>query len=33
MMGLETHGANDGALVKDYETEYSNQALSNSKGI
>ena len=27
MMGLETHGANDGAPVKDYEDEYSNQAL------
>ena len=32
MMGLETHGANDGAAVADYQDEYSNQALSNSKG-
>ncbi|WP_461218340.1 oleate hydratase [Lapidilactobacillus salsurivasis] len=32
MYGLETHGANDGAKVSDYEHEYSNQALSNNKG-
>lgn len=33
MMGLETHGANDGAAAADYANEYSNQALSNSKGF
>ena len=33
MMGLEDHGANDGAAVKDYENEYGNQALSNNKGF
>lgn len=32
IMGLETHGANDGAPVKDFESEYGHQALSNSRG-
>ena len=33
MMGLEKHGANDGAAVADYETEYGNQRLSNDRGF
>ena len=33
LMGLETHGANDGALAKDYQAEYGNNALKNSKGF
>ncbi|AEV94877.1 oleate hydratase [Pediococcus claussenii] len=33
MFGLETHGANDGAAVADYENEYSNTQLSNDKGF
>ncbi|WP_125769234.1 oleate hydratase [Companilactobacillus furfuricola] len=33
LMGLETHGANDGAAVASYQNEYSNQALSNTKGF
>lgn len=32
MFGLETHGANDGAKVSEYEDEYSNQELSNNAG-
>ena len=33
MFGLETHGANDGAAVSDYEHEYGNQPLGNNKGF
>lgn len=33
MYGLETHGANDGNKVAAYESEYSNQALSNNQGF
>lgn len=33
MYGLETHGANDGNTVEAYETEYSNNPLTNSKGF
>ena len=32
MYGLETHGANDGDAVTNYETEYGNQAVKNSEG-
>lgn len=32
MLGLEKHGANDGAAVADYEQEYGNQSLSNNRG-
>ncbi|AMV62520.1 putative oxidoreductase [Pediococcus damnosus] len=32
MFGLEKHGANDGAKVTDYEKEYGNPKLGNSKG-
>lgn len=33
MFGLDKHGANDGAAVVDYETEYGNQRLSNDRGF
>lgn len=33
MFGLDKHGANDGAAVADYETEYGNQRLSNDRGF
>ena len=33
MFGLEKHGANDGAKVADYESEYGNPALKNNKGF
>lgn len=33
MFGLEKHGANDGASVADYETEYGNQRLSDNRGF
>lgn len=33
MFGLEKHGANDGAKVADYESEYGNPELSNNKGF
>ncbi|KRK46175.1 oleate hydratase [Dellaglioa algida] len=33
MFGLEKHGANDGAAVEDYISEYGNQSLSNQKGF
>lgn len=33
MFGLDKHGANDGAAVTDYETEYGNQRLSNDRGF
>ncbi len=33
MFGLEKHGANDGAKVADYESEYGNPTLSNHKGF
>lgn len=33
MLGLDTHGANDGAPAKDFENEYGNQPLSNSQGF
>lgn len=32
MFGLDKHGANDGAPVADYETEYGNPTLSNNQG-
>lgn len=32
MLGLDTHGANDGAATKDFETEYGYGPLSNSRG-
>jgi len=33
LMGLEKHGANDGAPAADYQAEYGNNALKNSKGF
>ena len=33
MFGLEKHGANDGAPVSDYESEYGNQRLSDNRGF
>lgn len=33
MFGLEKHGANDGAPVADYTTEYQNAAIENTKGF
>ncbi|GEL14710.1 oleate hydratase [Pediococcus cellicola] len=33
VFGLEKHGANDGAKVADYESEYGNSTLSNHKGF
>lgn len=33
MFGLDKHGANDGAAIADYETEYGNQRLSNDRGF
>lgn len=32
MFGLDTHGANDGMKVKDYETEYETAQLANQAG-
>ncbi|MFD1318861.1 oleate hydratase [Loigolactobacillus zhaoyuanensis] len=33
MYGLNTHGANDGAAVADYEQEYGIQPLGNNRGF
>ena len=33
VMGLDTHGANDGAQVSAYETEYGHRALRNNAGF
>ncbi|WIY81718.1 oleate hydratase [Propionimicrobium sp. PCR01-08-3] len=33
MLGLDTHGANDGAAAKDFEDEYGHEPLSNSEGF
>lgn len=33
MCGLNTHGANDGAAVADYEQEYGIQPLGNNRGF
>ena len=32
ILGLETHGANDGAAVKEFENEYGHRPLGNSEG-
>lgn len=32
IMGLDTHGANDGAPVEDYQKEYANAELANHRG-
>ncbi|MDR2930811.1 MAG: oleate hydratase [Propionibacteriaceae bacterium] len=32
IMGLDTHGANDGAQVSQYETEWGNSRLANDRG-
>ena len=33
ILGLETHGANDGAAVKEFEGEYGHRPLGNSEGF
>lgn len=33
ILGLDTHGANDGARVSEYETEYGHRALANNAGF
>ena len=33
ILGLDTHGANDGARVAEYETEYGHRALTNNAGF
>jgi oleate hydratase len=33
MLGLETHGANDGAPVAAFQTEYGHTALANDRGF
>ena len=33
MLGLDTHGANDGAAVKDFENEYGHGPLKNNAGF
>ncbi len=33
MLGLETHGANDGAPTGDYASEYGHSPLANSRGF
>ena len=33
ILGLDTHGANDGAAVKEFENEFGHRPLGNSEGF